>query len=142
MAPAPISACSQIVKYAVAVRVNVSNYMKRLALALLFASPCLALPDTPIAKYEKPSTLAIAHIAALVADGVTTHQFEKRGYVETGPYRFITGPKPTVRCMAIGGAVEAFTAYFLARKYPKLRILQLSLTVAHGAAAAHNATLK
>src|SRR5271157_4811149 len=142
MAPAPISACSQIVKYAVAVRVNVSNYMKRLALALLFASPCLALPDTPIAKYEKPSTLAIAHIAALVADGVTTHQFEKRGYVETGPYRFITGPKPTVRCMAIGGAAEVGISYLLAKKFPKLRMLQIGFTVGHSAAAIHNLTLK
>src|SRR5205807_3229339 len=61
---------------------------------LLSASLCHALKDKPVL------ALTGLHAASAIADGITTKQFESRGFVE-GESAFILGKRPTVGRMTL-----------------------------------------
>lgn len=78
---------------------------------LLSASLCRAVRSKPIV------TLASVQTAALVADGVTTRQYESRGDVEDDPVaKFILGDRPTWARMAPAGAVLVIGEMWLAER--------------------------
>jgi hypothetical protein len=65
---------------------------------LLSASLCHAVKDKPVME------LTAAHAASAIADGITTKQFERRGYAE-GQSAWILGQHPGVpRMSAVWGA--------------------------------------
>lgn len=100
----------------------------RLSLALLLlASPLSAqIANEPMAHervrhpfFKDRSVLALAAVstAAQVADGVTTVDFERRGYIEVDPIsRFLLGERPTWSRMAPIGAAEIVGTAFIAHR--------------------------
>jgi hypothetical protein len=117
------------------------------------------LPDMPIPKavqplslaarhqeprfWLRPSTLALLQTGAVVADALTTRRFVAYGYVEKDPLtRPLIGTRPTYARMIPLGAGEVVGTYLLAKKYPKLRWLQVGLTFSHTACAGRNLTLQ
>jgi hypothetical protein len=136
--------------------------MRTLLVCLLYASPVLALPDAPVPKIaampagfvaapkplarqswlSRPETLAAFQGLAALADGITTHQYISRGYVEVDPLtKPLIGLHPSYARMIPLGIAEVAGSYVLARKWPRLRWLQIGLTAAHAGCAGHNLTL-
>jgi hypothetical protein len=118
-----------------------------LLVCLLCASPALALPDTPVPKsrlngierLRRPETLAVLQGLAVLADAKTTHDFVSRGCVEVDPLtRPLIGLRPAYSRMIPLGIAEVAASYALARKWPRLRWLQVGFTASHGGAAFHN----
>jgi hypothetical protein len=91
----------------------------------------------------RPAILAGLQAGAVLADAITTRNNVVRGYVEGDPLtRPLIGVRPTYASMFPLGAAEVGLAYLLARKYPRMRWLQVSFTVTHAACALRNSTLK
>jgi len=92
--------------------------------------------------WMRPETLAVVEAGAATFDGVTTWRGARKGWEEGDPItRPLIGTRPEVGRMVAFGAVEVVGAYLLARRWPKMRWLQVGATGAHLAAGAHNATL-
>lgn len=112
-------------------------------LALALAAVPLHAQQPPASPRPKPEALALIHAAAAIADGVTTHRVvSSPGGHEVGPSRILIGSHPSDAKMAAWGAAEVTGVYLLARKWPRLRWLQVALTGAHAVAAAHNARVE
>jgi len=78
---------------------------------LLVVTLCAAIHDKPVA------ALTAAHTAAIVADGITTRQFVKRGEKENFPITdVILGQRPTWARMAPIGAVLVIGQMYLAER--------------------------
>ena len=104
--------------------------------------PVHHLRPAPIPQYKGVRALAALQAGAVIADGITTHQYVKRGFVELDPVvKPLIGTQPTYTRMIPIGAVEVAGSYFLARKWPVFRYLQVGFTVGHGICAVHNARL-
>jgi|SRR5690348_15004403 hypothetical protein len=103
------------------------------------------------AKNKSSLALAALQTAALVADGVTTRQFLRRGYVEVDPLaRIFIGRKPTWARMAPLGAVQVFAGAWLGEQMAMSRhtwvrrlwwLPQVIGIVGNAAATAHNVAL-
>jgi hypothetical protein len=136
--------------------------MKTILVCLLYASPVLALPDSPVPKIDaihagfvaapkplarqswlsRPETLAAFQGLAAIADGITTARMPRK-YVELDPLtRPLIGLHPSYARMIPLGIAEVAGSYVLARKWSRLRWLQIGLTAAHAGCAGHNLTLK
>ena len=137
------------------------NLAKILLCCAFFIPCCFAQPDSPVPSQvfhpknltsepvpyrvwiERPSTLAVLQTMAVIADIKTTHYNTTHGGYEQNPLvRAVAGAHPSYGKMAAGGAVEIGLSYLLAKKFPKMRWLQVSFTVGHGACAAHNLAVR
>lgn len=87
--------------------------------------------------------LKVAHVGAVAFDGWTTSRYEGKYYHEGDPLtRPFIGNEPTSGRMAAWGAVEVAGTALLARRWARMRWLQVGLGAAHAGAGAHNLTLK
>ena len=83
------------------------------------AKPCfLFVPGLCDAAKNRPIVaLATIQTAALIADGVTTRQYLKRGYVEIDPLtRILIGRRPTWARMAPLGTLQVLAGMWLAER--------------------------
>jgi hypothetical protein len=114
-------------------------------LCCMLASQLTALHRTTLQSntLQSAKLLAGMQAGAVLADAITTRNNVVRGYVEGDPLtRPLIGVRPTYASMIPLGAAEVGLAYLLARKYPRMRWLQVSFTVTHAACALRNSTLK
>jgi hypothetical protein len=76
---------------------------------LLSASLCHAVKDKPVL------ALTAAHVASVVADGITTKQFERRGRYEIQS-AWIFGREPSAGRLALVWAPEVIAEMWLAER--------------------------
>jgi len=96
----------------------------------------------PVMAQHLPSqkVLAVVEAAAATFDGVATRQRIKMGDYEADPVvRPFTGRYPTYQRMVPLGAAEVVACYYLAKRWPKLKWLQVGLAGAHLGAGIGNA---
>jgi uncharacterized membrane protein len=97
----------------------------------------------PVSRPSVSTWLTVGTIAAVTFDGITTRQEIKNGNMELDPLaRHFLGVHPTYARMIPLGAAEVIGAALLARRFPKMRWLQVGLIAGHTEAGIHNLTLQ
>jgi hypothetical protein len=110
---------------------------------ILFAQLSLNLKvkPEPVVRpaYKSQKILMLVQAGAATFDGITTRRNVENGYHEGDPLtRPLIGTYPTYGRMAAFGALEVAGTYWLAKRYPRCKWIQIAAIVAHTEGGAWN----